>query len=475
MTYPSLYLFIDGERIRDREGQPVVDPASEEVLAFLPHATPQDLERALAAAERAGAAWAKTPAHERAQILRRAAELIRARHEALAAVMTLENGKPLAEAKGELLVAAETFEWSAEEARRIYGRIVPARTPGQRNLVLREPVGVVAAFVPWNFPATPLARKVAAALAAGCACIVKPAEETPATALALAEALEEAGLPKGLLNVVFGVPAEVSTRLLASPIVRKVTFTGSTAVGIELARLAAADVKRTTMELGGHAPVVVCDDAELERAVALSAAAKFRNAGQICVSPTRFLVQRPLFEGFVSRLAEAAAALRVGPGLASDSQMGPLANPRRLAAMAALTADAVAAGARLVTGGQRLGNRGFFFAPTVLAEVPAAARIMNEEPFGPVAVVNPFDSLEEALAEANRLRYGLAAYAFTKSAERARQIGDGLRAGAIGINTFTVTLPELPFGGVEHSGDGREGGTEGVESFLTVKAVAHAA
>lgn len=475
MSYPALHLFIDGAWIGGRDGEPVIDPATGQQIGMLPHATPADLDRALAAAERAGALWAGTPAHERARILRRAADILRERHEAIAEVMTLENGKVLAEAKAEVMTAAETFDWSAEEARRIYGRVVPARVPGQRNFVLMEPIGVVAAFVPWNFPATPLARKVAAALAAGCACIVKPAEETPATALAIARALDEAGLPKGALNLVFGVPAEISTHLLASPVVRKVTFTGSTAVGVELARLAAADVKRTTMELGGHAPVIICDDADLDRAVELSVAAKYRNAGQICVSPTRFQVQRPLFEDFVSRFAEASRELRVGPGLTGDSQMGPLANSRRIAAMETLTADAVAEGARLVTGGKRVGNHGFFFAPTVLADVPASARIMHEEPFGPVAVINPFETLDQALAEANRLRYALSAYAFTRSAERAQRISDGLRAGVVGINTFTVTLPELPFGGVELSGDGREGGTEGVESFLTVKTVAHAA
>lgn len=440
----------------------------------MPLATPEDVAEALAAAQRAGAEWARVTAYERAKLLRRAADLLRARCETIARALTLENGKLLAEARGEIQTAADIFEWNADEGRRAYGRIVPARTAGQRFLVTKEPIGVVAAFTPWNFPAATAARKISAALTAGCACIIKPAEETPATALALAEALVDAGLPPGVLNVLFGVPAEISEQLLASPIVRKVTFTGSAAVGLHLMKLAAADAKRATMELGGHAPVIVYDDADLDQAVALGVAAKFRNAGQICVSPTRYFVHRRLHRDYVERFAMAARALRVGSGLSEENQMGPLANPRRLDGMAELIGDAVARGARLETGGSRIGNHGFFWEPTVLADVPHEARIMNEEPFGPVAVINAFDQIEEALAAANRLRFSLSAYAFTRSAERAQQVSEGLKAGVVGINTFTVTLTEIPFGGVELSGDGREGGSEGLDSYLATKAVAHA-
>lgn len=473
--YPALALLIDGEWVAGggRVTEAIVDPANEEIIGQLPHATAADIDRALAAAERAGRDWAAVSAYDRAKILRRAADLLRERVETIATWLTLEEGKILAEARAEVLTAADIFEWNAEEGRRAYGRIVPSRTAGQRNLVLKEPIGVVAALAPWNFPAATAARKIAASLAAGCACIAKPAEETPATALALGKALVDAGLPDGVLNILFGVPSEVSERLLRSPIIRKVSFTGSTAVGIQLATLAAADVKRTTLELGGHAPVVIFDDADVDQAVELALAAKYRNAGQICVSPTRFFVQQPVFDRFLSRFVAGSDALAVGSGLQPDSRMGPLANARRLAAMEVLIADAVAEGAQLKAGGMRIGNRGYFWRPTVLANVPESARLMNEEPFGPIAIVNSFETTDEALAKANRLRFGLSAYAFTRSAERARRVSDGLRAGVVGLNTFTVTLTEIPFGGIDHSGDGREGGIEGLESYLATKTVAH--
>ena len=473
--YPALALLIDGEWVAGggRVTEAIVDPANEEIIGQLPHATAADIDRALAAAERAGRDWATVSAYDRAKILRRAADLLRERVETIATWLTLEEGKILAEARAEVLTAADIFEWNAEEGRRAYGRIVPSRTAGQRNLVLKEPIGVVAALAPWNFPAATAARKIAASLAAGCACIAKPAEETPATALALGKALVDAGLPNGVLNILFGVPSEVSERLLRSPIIRKVSFTGSTAVGIQLATLAAADVKRTTLELGGHAPVVIFDDADVDQAVELALAAKYRNAGQICVSPTRFFVQQPVFDRFLSRFAAGSDALAVGSGLQPDSRMGPLANARRLAAMEVLIADAVAEGAQLKAGGTRIGNRGYFWRPTVLANVPDSARLMTEEPFGPIAIVNSFETIDEALAKANRLRFGLSAYAFTRSAERARRVSDGLRAGVVGLNTFTVTLTEIPFGGIDHSGDGREGGIEGLESYLATKTVAH--
>ncbi|WP_454690858.1 NAD-dependent succinate-semialdehyde dehydrogenase [Achromobacter aloeverae] len=474
-SYPELALLIDGEWLdaAGRPGRTIANPATGAALGALPYASEADLARALAAAERAMVQWRAVSAYDRAVILNRAAALLRERCEAIATALTLEQGKPLAEARGEILTAADIFAWNAEEGRRAYGRIVPSRTPGQRNMVVKEPIGVVAAFAPWNFPAATAARKIAGSLAAGCACIIKPAEETPATALALARALVDAGLPAGVLNVVFGEPADVSGYLLRSPIVRKVSFTGSTAVGIQLTTLAAADVKRCTMELGGHAPVIVCDDVDPQEAAALAVAAKYRNAGQICVAPTRFYVQEGIFDAFAEAFAQAAAALVVGNGLDAATQMGPLANPRRIAAMETLTAEAVSLGGKCLTGGKRLPGAGHFYAPTVLAEVPEQARIMNEEPFGPVAILNRYAELPDALRAANRLRYGLAAYAHTHDARRAQQIADGIQAGTVGLNTYTVTQTEMPFGGMDHSGDGKEGGIEGLDGYLLTKMVMH--
>jgi succinate-semialdehyde dehydrogenase / glutarate-semialdehyde dehydrogenase len=474
--YPAPAMLIDGEWITaaQRRSDMVTNPATGDVLGKLPLADPDDVQRALDAAARAGREWAEETAYNRAKLIRRAADLLRERCEQISVALTLENGKTLAESRAEIQTAADIFDWNADEGRRAYGRIVPARFPGQIYSVTKEPIGVVAAFAPWNFPAATAARKIAASLAAGCTCIIKPAEETPATAIALARALVDAGLAPGVLNVLFGVPAQISEQLLASPIVRKVTFTGSTPVGLHLSKLAAADGKRATMELGGHAPVIICDDADLAAAVSLGAAAKFRNAGQICVSPTRFFVQRGVYAAFVDRFAAAARALRVGSGLAEGTQMGPLANERRIAAMESLIGDCVQRGAKLCTGGSRIGNRGFFWEPTVLSDVPDDARIMNEEPFGPVAVINPFDDVADALVAANRLRFGLSAYAFTASAARARQISQGLKAGVVGLNTFAVTLTEIPFGGIDLSGDGREGGIEGLDSYMATKVIAHA-
>jgi succinate-semialdehyde dehydrogenase/glutarate-semialdehyde dehydrogenase len=471
----SLHLYIDGEWLagNGRKTQPVVNPATGEPVGTLPHAGTADLDRALAAAARAYHGWRKTPALERARILKRAAELIRERAADIARRLTLEQGKPLAEATAEVGGAADIFEWNAEEARRIYGRLVPARGAGQRLMVTHEPVGPVAAFAPWNFPVLLPARKISAALAAGCSCIIKPAEETPSATLALARALEDAGLPKGVLNVVFGVPGEISAYLLASPVIRKISFTGSTAVGKQLQKLAADGLKRCTMELGGHAPVVVFPDADPDQAAAASAVAKFRNAGQVCVSPTRFYVHEDIHDRFVQRLVEAARALKLGDGLVPDVGMGPCANPRRLDAMAELIGDAQKNGAKLAAGGRRSGNKGYFWEPTVLTDVPRQARIMNEEPFGPVATVNRFRAFDEVVAEANRLPFGLAAFAFTQSASTAASIGEALEAGMVGINSFAISLAEMPFGGIKESGYGSEGGSESLDSYLVTKTISH--
>jgi len=468
--------FIDGRWRGGGDGSAatVVDPASEEVLAEVPRASRQDLDDALAAAQRAFGPWRQAPAQERAAVLRRAAALLRERAPGIALEMTLEQGKTLAESRLEVELSAETFDWYAAEALRIYGRVMPARARGARQLVLPQPLGPVAAFTPWNFPALLPARKIAPALAAGCTMVMKPSEETPASALALAQALADAGLPAGVLNMVLGVPAEVSSHLIASPIVRKVTFTGSTAVGRTLARLAAEGVKPCTLELGGHAPVLVFDDADLEHAVATCVIGKTRNAGQVCTSPTRFLVQEGIHERFVSALAQAMDRLAVGPGLASGSQMGPLANRRRLRAVEALLDDATSAGARVLAGGRRQGTQGNFWRPTVLADTPAHALAMQSEPFAPVALVSRFTTLEDGLARANNSPYGLAAYAFTRSAATAVAVGEGLEAGGIGINSFAVSHVEAPFGGLKDSGYGHEGGSEGLEAYMHQKYIHHA-
>ena len=442
------------------------------MIGDVPIATRDDLDEALAAADAGFRIWRAVSAYDRAKILRTAGQLIRDRADQIGAIATMEQGKPIGESTAEAYASADIFDWYADEGRRAYGRIVPSKHPGVRHLVTREPIGPVAAFSPWNFPTTIPSRKIAAALAAGCSVVIKPAEETPGSALALARALDDAGLPKGVLNVVFGVPADISTHLIASPVIRKITFTGSTVVGKQLGVLAAQVMKPTTMELGGHAPVIVFADADLDRAVATLAAGKFRNAGQICIAPTRFYVHESIHDAFVEKFATAASRLKVGSGLDRASTMGPLANPRRMTTMHDMIADATASGARVATGGGRQSGTGNFWSPTVLYDVPDAARIMNEEPFGPVAATQRFVRFEEVVAQANRLPYGLAAYAWTQSARTMADIGDALEAGMIGINFVGLTGPETPFGGVKESGHGSEGGIEGLEAYLISKYIA---
>ncbi|MEQ1808471.1 MAG: NAD-dependent succinate-semialdehyde dehydrogenase [Terricaulis sp.] len=475
MSYPNLQLLIDGAWIdaKNRKTEPVINPATERSLAALPHATDGDLEEALCAAARGFEVWSKVPAAERAKIIKRAAELIRERIEAIALAMTLEQGKPLAESRGEVAYAADVIEWYAEEGRRAYGRIVPSRVPGVRLMVEQEPVGVAVAFTPWNFPALTPARKMGGALAAGCALVLKPAEETPATALELARAFVDAGLPKGVLNIVFGAPAQVSQRLIASPISRKVSFTGSVPVGRHLMELSAKHMKRTTMELGGHAPVVVFDDVDIDKVAQAAAAAKFRNAGQVCIAPTRFYVQKGIYKRFADRFTDAANAIALGDGTNAATQMGPLTNARRVEAMERMIDDARTRAVK-ITGGARRGNQGFFFEPTVLIDTPDDALVMNEEPFGPIAPITPFETMDEVVSRANGLPYGLAGYAFTTSNERALEIGRRLKAGMVGVNTFAVSHPETPFGGVKDSGHGQEGGVEGLQAYFDVKLLSHA-
>ncbi|MCZ8323904.1 MAG: NAD-dependent succinate-semialdehyde dehydrogenase [Sphingomonadaceae bacterium] len=471
-TYDAdLALFINGSwKIGEgRDLFPVVDPARGETIAEVPLASPADLDEALAATERGFALWKNTPAEQRAAVLTKAAALLRERADGIARLLTMEQGKPLAEARGEVMSSAGLFDWCAAEATRIYGRVL-VRPTGQRALVTKQPVGPVAAFSPWNFPIYLLAKKLGPALATGCSVIAKPPEETPGCTGALVRCLLDAGLPADVVQLVHGVPDAVSRHLLASPVTRKVSFTGSVPVGKHLMRLAADGLKRVTMELGGHAPVLVFDDCDLEKTLDMVVPQKFRNAGQVCVSPTRFYVQQGIYDRFVEGFAARAGKVQTGHGLDGETQMGPLANVRRPAAIEALVEDARAKGARVMAGGSR-GNAGFFFQPTLLADVPDSADIMSNEPFGPVAVAAPFTDLDDAIAKANRLPYGLAAFAFTEQMRRANLLGDALESGMVGINTFAISVPDSPFGGVKDSGFGSEGGIEGMESYLVTKAI----
>lgn len=473
--HTKLGLFIDGHWIYQTSagGESVINPATEAILGALPHAGPSELDSALEAAAKAFPLWRRTPALTRSAILRRAAGLILERLESIATTLTLEQGKTLAESRAEVSAAAELFEWFAEEGRRAYGRIIPPRNADTRQMVLQEPIGPVACFTPWNFPAVIPARKIAAVLAAGCTCVIKPAEETPGTALELARALSDAGLPKGVLNVVFGDPARISEYLIGSSVIRKISFTGSTAVGKHLAQLAAAQMKPATMELGGHAPVIVCHDADPKRAVEVSMTGKLRNAGQVCTSPTRFYVDKRIYDDFLMHTAEFIGKQHVGNGLDAANTVGALANIRRVTATEELIRDALAQSAKLVAGGQRIKGPGYFFAPTVLADMPDTARSMTQEPFGPLALIQPVDDIDQAIAKANMLPFALAAYAFTESARYANKIADNVDAGVIGINHMTVALPESPFGGFRDSGTGRESGIEGLEAYTVRKYVSH--
>ncbi|MBB4615008.1 NAD-dependent succinate-semialdehyde dehydrogenase [Novosphingobium taihuense] len=470
--YCELALCIDGRFIPAGPGrarEPVLNPATGETLAELPHATAAELDEALASAQRAFPIWAATSPLERSNILRRAAALLRERMSEHARILTLEQGKPLAEARGELTHSAELLEWYAEEGRRIYGRVITARVPGVEHIVLHEPVGPCAAFTPWNFPSLTPARKVGGALAAGCTVILKAAEETPGTAVELMRALHDAGLPKGCAQLVFGDPAAISAHLIGAPTIRKISFTGSTAVGKHLMRLAADGVKRSTMELGGNAPVIVCADADYDLAVTTLAAGKFRNAGQVCVSPGRFFVHESLAERFAADVAARADALQLGAGVDAESQMGPLANARRVEAMERFVADAEAHGGKVLAGGARRGNAGNFFAPTVVTGLDQDALLFSEECFGPIVPIQTFSSLEDAIARANAVEAGLAGYAFTMGLASAHRIMHGVQTGMIGINNLTVSTPETPFGGIKESGFGSEGGTEGLQAYLNTK------
>jgi succinate-semialdehyde dehydrogenase/glutarate-semialdehyde dehydrogenase len=471
--YEDLCLYIDGEFIAGggRREQDVLDPASGGVVGRLPHATSQDLDRALEAAQRAFAGWRQSSPMERSRILRRVAELTRERAKEIGRNITLDQGKPLAEAVGEVMRCADHCDWHAEECRRIYGRVIPPRLPNVRQMVLREPVGVCAAFTPWNFPYNQAIRKIAAAVGAGCTIVLKGPEDTPSAVVAIARMFHEAGLPPGVLNVVWGVPSEVSRHLIESPIVRKVSFTGSVPVGKMLAAMAGAHMKRVTMELGGHSPAIVCEDADVERAADMLSTLKFTNAGQVCVSPNRMYVHAKAFDRFMARFIEATRKIKVGSGLEADTRMGPLAHERRVPAMAEFVEDATARGAKVELGGARIGERGFFWAPTVLTNVPDDSKLMTVEPFGPIVPCVPFTDLDDVIRRANSLPYGLSSYAFTGSTRNALKLQNGLESGHVNINHFGQGLPETPFGGVKDSGIGSEGGTETFDGYLVTKFV----
>ena len=469
--YPELQLLIGGKWI-SRDGAPVINPADETVVGTAPHATHVDLAAAVAAAEEGFKIWRRTSPAKRAEIIMKAVGIIRSRVEEFAVAMTLEQGKPIAQSRLEILRGCEIIEWDAQEGRRTYGRVIPSE-PGMRHTVLRQPIGPVAAFSPWNFPMSSPSRKVGGALSAGCSIILKASEETPAGAVQLARAFTEAGLPPGVFNLVFGEPSKISDYLIPHPSIRLVTFTGSIPVGKHLAAMAGQHMKPAIMELGGHAPVIVCDDVDPVATAATSVMGKSRNAGQVCVSPTRWFVQDKVYGEFTKAFAEKASALKVGNGMDADNQMGPLANSRRIDMMTALVADAKAKGAKVLAGGARLGNSGYYWPLTVLADPPDDARVMREEPFGPIAVVNRVKTLDEAIARANELPYGLAAYAFTNSARNAERLSEGVEAGNLSINHLVASSAETPFGGVKDSGYGREGGSEGLTHYTVVKNVSH--
>ena len=475
MTYPHTQLFINGawQDAADGGTLAVFNPATGLEIGRVARAGRADLDRALEAAQSGFFIWRDMTPAERSKIMRQAAALMRQRAADIAAVMTQEQGKPLPEARAEALAAADIIEWFAEAGFRVYGRIVPSRgSLALRQMVLKDPVGPVAAFTPWNFPINQVVRKLAPALAAGCSMIVKAAEETPAAPAALVRAFADAGLPAGVLGLLYGDPAEISAYLIPHPVIRKITFTGSTPVGKQLAALAGRHMKRVTMELGGHAPVIVAEDADIALAVKAAGGAKFRNAGQVCISPTRFLVHESIKTEFARALAQQAQSLKVGSGAAEGTQMGPLANPRRLAAMAELTRDAVERGATVLAGGSRIGEAGNFWQPTILADVPREARVFNEEPFGPMAALQGFDTLDEAIAEANRLPFGLAGYAFTRSLKNADLLSRRVEVGMLWINMPAMPSAEMPFGGLKDSGYGSEGGPEAVEVYLNTRSVA---
>lgn len=475
MTYPNTKLYIGGEW-RDASGGKtldVVNPISGEVIGKVAHASRVDLEDTVDAVVAGFRVWSATPAFERYKIIRRAASLLRDRLETAARLLTTDEGKPLAESRLEVNSCADLLDWFAEEGRRTYGRVIPSRSVSVQQYAVKDPVGPAVGFTPWNFPMSQIVRKLGPAIAAGCSIIIKGPEEAPAAPAVLFDCLHEAGVPAGVVNLVFGTPSEISEFLVPHPAIRKVSFTGSVQVGKHLASLAGLHMKRVTMELGGHAPVIVADDANIDAATTALVASKFRNAGQVCISPTRFLVQSNVHDEFVETFVKKTKALKVGDGLVDGTQVGPLINERRRAAVESLIEDAVSNGAKIETGGHRIGNRGFFFEPTILTGMTTKMRAMNEEPFGPVALVKSFSELDEAIEEAGRLPFGLGSYAWTSSASNARRLAQGVQAGMLSINHIGLGLPETPYGGVRDSGYGYEGGSEALEAYMNTRFITH--
>lgn len=473
--FQKLALYIDGKFIEaeGRKTQEVINPSNREVLGHLPHATDEDLQSALLSAERAFASWKKSSPTERSTILRKVAQLTRDRAPEIARNMTLDQGKPLSESLGELISCADHADWHAEECRRIYGRVITPRNPNVRQFVLREPIGVCVAFTPWNFPYNQAIRKVAAAVGAGCTLVLKGPEDSPSAVMAIAQMFHDAGLPPGVLNLVWGDPPKISDYLIRSPITRKVSFTGSVPVGKQLASLAGAHMKRVTMELGGHSPVLVFDDADVERAAHMLAKFKIRNAGQVCVSPTRFYVQKKAYDKFLAAFTDTLSKIKVGDGLSEGVEMGPLAHERRVPAMGRFVEDARNRGAKVLLGGEPISGQGFFFPPTVITDLPDDSMLMTQEPFGPVAPVVSFDSIDEVITRANSLPFGLSSYVFTNSLQTATRVSNELEAGMVNINHFGSALPETPFGGIKDSGIGSEGGSETFDGYLVTKFVTH--
>jgi succinate-semialdehyde dehydrogenase/glutarate-semialdehyde dehydrogenase len=474
--YETLGLFIDGKLINaeQRQTQPVFNPATGEVLGHLPHATQIDLETALHAAQRAFHSWKNSSPLVRSSILRKVAQLTREQSKEIAQNLTLDQGKPLAESISEVVSCADHADWHAEECRRIYGRVILPRQPDVRQLVVREPVGVCVAFSPWNFPYNQAIRKITAAIGAGCTIILKGPEDSPSAVMAISRLFQEAGLPPGVLNIVWGDPPQISDYLIRSPITRKVSFTGSVSVGKQLAALAGAHMKRVTMELGGHSPVLVFNDADVDRAAKMLARFKIRNAGQVCISPTRFYVQKGVYDKFLTTFVETLSKIKVGNGLEPGVDMGPLAHERRVEMMGQFVDNSRQVGGTVVLGGEALSGKGNFFAPTVITGLPDSAMLMQEEPFGPIAPVVPFTDVDEVIARANSLPFGLASYVFTNNLKTATHVSNALEAGLVNINHFGSALPETPFGGIKDSGIGSEGGSETFDGYLTTKFISQA-
>jgi succinate-semialdehyde dehydrogenase / glutarate-semialdehyde dehydrogenase len=473
MSYQDTQLLINNEwrEAASKKSIPIVNPATGLEIGRVAHAGQAEMDAALESAAKGFEIWRNTPVAERQRVMRKAASLLAERVDTIALLMTLEQGKPLAESKGELLGSVDTLNWLADEGRRVYGRIVPPRAMNTQMQVLKQPIGVVAAFTPWNFPVNQIVRKVGAALATGCAIIVKAPEETPASPAMFLKCFVDAGLPAGVINLLYGVPSEISSYLIAHPTVRKISFTGSTPVGKMLAGMAGQHMKRITMELGGHAPVIICDDADVALAVKSAGAAKFRNAGQVCISPTRFLVHNSVKAEFIEKFVAFTAKIKVGDGTTEGTTMGPLANSRRMDAMAKVVADARATGAKIETGGERIGSTGNFFAPTIISDAPLNSSVFNDEPFGPIAGIRGFDTMDEAIGEANRLSFGLASYAFTSSLKHQHNLAQNIQAGMLWINQPALAVAEMPFGGVKDSGYGSEGGPEALEAYINTKSV----